>query len=235
MERDQPGYAGAMVLVGDDEPTVRQVLHAQLTARGYRTYEARTGQEMLQAVQLVQPDVMLLDLGLPDMDGIEVTRQLRRRTQAPIIILSVRSSESDKIDALDAGADDYLTKPCQATDLFERIRAALRRSRNPGGQVFAAGDLKVDLSHGEVRIGVHSVQLTASEFDVLRVLALNPGRLITQSRLAREVWGEKPDGEALQLLRSTVSALRQKLETNPARPRYIATEPGVGFRLRTEA
>ncbi len=222
------------ILLVDDEESIRQILRAQLTARGYIIQEAATGNEALQTVSVGRPDVILLDLGLPDIDGIEVTRRLRRVTQTPIIIFSVRATEIDKIAALDAGADDYLTKPSPIEALLERIRTALRRPTTQGSRVFEAGDLVVDLTNGVVQIANNRVSLTTNEYDLLKVFVLNAGKLLTQQWLAREVWGEKSDEEARQLLRTTISTLRQKLETDPARHRCIATEPGVGYRLRTE-
>jgi two-component system, OmpR family, KDP operon response regulator KdpE len=230
-----PGNAGPSVLLADDEEAIRRVLRAQLTARGYQVDEASTGQEVLEKTALRQPDVVLLDLGLPDIDGIEVTRLLRQRSEVPVIILSVRAGETDKIAALDAGADNYLTKPCQPSELLERIRSALLREATLGMHTFHAGDLAVDLDQHAVQLGDRPIQLTSTEFDLLRVLVLNAGRLLTASRLSHEAWSEKHDEEALQLLRTTIGSLRRKLETNPARPRHITTEPGVGFRLRTEA
>ena len=224
---------GAIILVGDDEEAIRHVLHAQLSARGHSVYEAGTGADVLRTVSELEPDVILLDLGLPDIDGIEVTQRLRRSTQIPIIILSARSADLDKIAALDAGADDYLTKPYQPQELFERVRTALLRTTIQGESVFQAGDLVVDLSRQIVRIGDNQLQLTDAEYELLRVLVLNAGKLMTQHQLATDVWG-RHDIEALQLLRTTIGSLRQKLEADPARPRHIATEPGVGFRLRTE-
>ena len=224
---------GAIILVGDDEVAMRNVLHAQLSARGHSVYEAGTGADVLRTVLELEPDVILLDLGLPDIDGIEVTQRLRRSTPTPIIILSARSADLDKIAALDAGADDYLTKPYQPKELFERIRTALLRTTIEGESLFEAGDLVVDLNRQTARIGDNQLQLTDSEYGLLRVLVLNAGKLMTQRHLASEVWG-RHDIEALQLLRTTIGSLRQKLETDPMRPRHIATEPGVGFRLRTE-
>lgn len=224
---------GAIILVGDDEPAVRSVLQAQLNARGYSVYEARTGADILRTVSELEPDVILLDLGLPDIDGIEVTERLRRSTQTPIIILSARTAILDKIAALDAGADDYLTKPYQPSELFERVRTALLRATIQGESVFEAGDLAVDLNQQTVKIGNNQIQLPDPEYKLLRVLVLNAGKLMTQRQLASDVWG-RHDTEALQLLRTTIGSLREKLETDPMRPRHIATEPGVGFRLRTE-
>jgi two-component system, OmpR family, KDP operon response regulator KdpE len=222
------------VLLGDDEQLMRRVLRALLTSRGYTAYEAGTGEEIVKAVSKLQPDVILLDLGLPDIDGIEVIRRLRGTVETPIIILSVRAAESDKLAALEAGADDYLTKPYQPSELFEHLRAAILRMHQ-AEKVWTAGDLAVDLEREVVRLGDTTVQLTAPEYDLLRVLVLNAGRLLTQRRLAREIWSESDEAEALQLLRTTISSLRGKLENDPARPRHIVTEPGVGYRLRVEA
>jgi two-component system KDP operon response regulator KdpE len=224
---------GAIILVGDDEIAMRQVLNAQLSARGHSVYEVGTGADVLRTVSVLEPDVILLDLGLPDIDGIEVTQRLRRSTQTPIIILSARSADLDKIAALDAGADDYLTKPYQPKELFERVRTALLRTTIQGESVFEAGDLAVDLSCQTVRIGGNLIQLADPEHELLRVLVLNAGKLVTQRQLASDVWGQH-DIETLQLLRNTISSLRQKLEADAVRPRHIASEPGVGFRLRTE-
>jgi two-component system, OmpR family, KDP operon response regulator KdpE len=224
---------GAIILVGDDEVAMRQVLNAQLSARGHSVYEAGTGADVLRTVSMLEPDVVLLDLGLPDIDGIEVTQRLRRSTQTPIIIISARTADLDKIAALDAGADDYLTKPYQPKELFERVRTALIRTTIHGESVFQAGDLVVDLRRQIVGVGNNQIQLTQAEYELLRVLVLNAGKLVTQHQLATDVWG-RHDLEALQLLRTTIGPLRQKLEADPARPRHIATEPGVGFRLRTE-
>lgn len=230
-----PGDARPSVLLVDDEQPIRRVLRAQLTARGYRVDEAGNGEEALDEAARRQPDVILLDLGLPDIDGIEVTRLLRQRSEVPVIILSVRAGESDKIAALEAGADDYLTKPCQTGELLERIRSALLRKTITGLHTFQAGDLAVDLERHAVQVGDRPIQLTPNEFELLRVLVLNAGRLLTPGRLTHEAWSEKQDEEARQLLRTTIGSLRRKLEANPARPRHITTEPGVGFRLRTEA
>jgi two-component system, OmpR family, KDP operon response regulator KdpE len=224
---------GAIILVGDDEVAMRQVLNAQLSARGHSVYEAGTGADILRIVSMLEPDVVLLDLGLPDIDGIEVTQRLRRSTQTPIIILSARTADLDKIAALDAGADDYLTKPYRPNELFERVRTALLRTTIQGENVFEAGDLVVDLSCQTVRINNSLIQLTDPEYELLRVLVLNAGKLVTQHQLATDVW-RRHDIQTLQLLRTTIGSLRQKLEADPARPRHIATEPGVGFRLRTE-
>ena len=223
------------ILVVDDEEVLRYILRVRLTARGYLIHEAGTGEVVLQTVAVLRPDVIVLDIGLPDIDGIEVTRRLRPLVQTPIIILSVHATEADKIAALEAGADDYLTKPCDLGDLLDRIRTALLRVALQDERVFALGDLVVDLGRQMVRIGEDPIQLTASEYDLLRVLVLNAGRLLTQSRLAQDVWRERSDEDALQMLRTTINTLRQKLDTNPTRPRFIVLEPGVGYRLRIAA
>lgn len=220
------------ILLVDDETALRQVLRARLTAQGYFIHEASTGEDVLNTVPALQPDVIVLDVGLPDIDGIEVTRRLRPSVQTPIIILSVRGAESDKIAALDAGADDYLTKPCDLGELLDRIRTALLRITLQDVRVVTFGDLVVDLDRRIVKVVNNSVQLTAMEYDVLTVLVLNAGRLFTHRRLAQEAWGERSDDEALQMLRTTISALRRKLDTTTGHPGHIATEPGVGYRLR---
>jgi len=169
------------------------------------------------------------------MDGIEVIDRLRQTLRTPIIVLSVRATESDKIAALNAGADDYLTKPYRPADLLERIRAALFRANSNDRRKFVAGDLEVDLEDEAVRVGGKPAELTRDEFDLLAALVRNAGRLLTQGWLVLEVWGSKAEFGTLQLLRATISALRSKIEMDPARPRHITTEPGVGYRLRTEA
>ena len=213
---------------------MRRPICAWLAARGYSTYEAVTGEQTLETATGSAPfDVILLDLGLPDIDGIEVVRRLRRSLQTPIIILSVRDSQADKLAALDAGADDYLTKPCEPARLLERIRATLLRETLGQLPILRVDDLTVDLNHRAVQVGGEPVQLTASEYELLKVLVINAGRLLTQQRLIREVWGETSREEGLRSLRATVNSLRQKLEANPAQPRHIGTEPGVGYRLWT--
>jgi two-component system KDP operon response regulator KdpE len=223
------------VLVVDDEQSMRRPICTWLAARGYSSYEAGTGEETLETAAGAALDVILLDLGLPDIDGIEVVQRLRRSVQTPIIILSVRDSQSDKLAALDAGADDYLTKPCKPARLLERIRATLFRETLGRVPVLMVGDLAVDLSHRAVQVRGEPVELTASEYELLKVLVINAGRLLTQRRIIREVWGEMSNEEGLRCLRTAIKSLRQKLEANPAQPRHIETEPGVGYRLLTES
>ena len=223
---------GPTILLVDDEAALRQVLRARLTARGYSIQEASSGEEVLRTVPGMQPDVIILDIGLPGIDGIEVTRRLRPSIQTPIIILSVHAAESDKIAALDAGANDYLAKPCDLGELLDRIRTALRPATLKDAVVFTVGDLVVDVNRHTVHVANESVQLTATEYNLLKVLVLNAGRLLTQGRLAKEVWGDKSDDAARQMLRTTIRSLRQKLDTNSSQPSHIATEPGVGYRLR---
>ena len=222
------------VLVVDDEASIRKFLRASLAAHDYQVYEAATGQDALAAVLAHRPDLIILDLGLPDIEGIEVTRQLREWSQIPIIILSVREHESEKVAALDAGADDYLTKPFGISELLARMRAALRRRlAESDAPVFTTGELTVDLARHVVTVAGQEVQLTPTEYDLLRVLVTNGGKVITHRQLLHQVWGVAYEQEA-HLLRVNISNLRHKLEADPTRPRYIVTEPGVGYRLRAE-
>lgn len=217
-------------LVVDDEPAVRRFLKASLTPRGYEVREASTGQEAIEMVAQSRPDVILLDLGLPDLDGVEVTRVLREWCSVPIIILSVRDRESDKVAALDAGADDYLNKPFGLNELTARLRAALRRVQNTADEpTVSTGPLKLDLANREVTRHGQTVALTPTEYDILRVLARHHGKVVTHAKLIQEVWGHLE--QDLHTLRVNVSNLRRKIEDEPARPVLLVTEPGVGYRL----
>ena len=222
---------GVRVLIVDDEPAIRRFLRASLAAHGYDVFEAVDGQSALTAVAAARPDLVVLDLGLPDMDGVEVTRQLREWTQIPILIISVRGQENDKIMALDAGADDYVTKPFGVGELLARMRVALRHT-GPAAEepVFAVDDLAVDLARREVRLGGREVPLTPTEYDLLRVLVTHAGKVLTHRQLLREVLGVGYEQET-HMLRVNISNLRRKLEPDPTRPHYIRTEPGVGYRL----
>jgi two-component system KDP operon response regulator KdpE len=227
--------AGPRVLIVDDEAGIRRFLRASLEAHGYSIHEASSGEEALQVVPAFRPDLVLLDLGLPGVDGRQVTSCLREWTQTPIIILSVQGDESEKIASLDAGADDYLTKPFGKGELLARIRAALRRVGSPdGGPIFVTGDLTVDFAKREVRVDAAEVQLTPTEYSLLKAFVLNANKLLTHRQLVHDVWGGAHYEDAQHLLRVNISNLRRKLEADPARPRYIITEPGVGYRLRTE-
>ena len=225
---------GVRVLIVDDEPAIRRFLRATLSAHGYDIFEAADGQSALTAAAAARPDLIILDLGLPDMDGVEITRQLREWTQIPILIISVRGQENDKIAALDAGADDYVTKPFGVGELLARMRVALRHTIPATEEpVFVAGDLAVDLARREVRLGGREVQLTPTEYDLLRVLVTHAGKVLTHRQLLREVWGVGYEQET-HMLRVNVSNLRRKLEPDPTRPRHIRTEPGVGYRLHAD-
>jgi two-component system KDP operon response regulator KdpE len=222
------------VLIVDDEPAIRKFLQVTLTAQAYNTIEAVSGQEALVKAAADKPDIIVLDIGLPDMNGIEVTRLLRQWTQIPIIILSVRGAESDKIAALDAGADDYLTKPFGVGELLARLRAALRRAAQTTSEpVFTSGSLKVDLERRLISVSGSEVQLTPTEYELLRVLITHAGKVLTHRFLLREVWGAEY-GEEFHMLHVNISNLRRKIEPDSARPQFIITEPGIGYRLRTD-
>ena len=226
--------SNARVLVVDDETAIRRYLRAALGAHGYQLSEAASGQEALELMTTARPDVMILDLGLPDIDGVDVTRTLREWSEIPILILSVRDQETDKIAALDAGADDYLTKPFGTGELLARIRVALRRAgASEAPAIFTAGDLTIDLARRFVSNAKGPVQLTPTEYDVLKFLVRHADRVLTHRQIIREVWGGTCYEDETHLLRVNISNLRRKLEVEPARPCYIVTEPGVGYRLRT--
>jgi len=222
------------ILVVDDELAIRRFLHTVLSAEEFSLHEAEAGHAALAAAAAFRPDVILLDLGLPDMDGIEVIRRIREWSAVPIIVLSVREREDDKVAALDAGADDYLTKPFGVGELLARIRAALRRSLQQVPEpVFSSGGLQVDLNLRRVTLEGVEVQLTPTEYDILRLFVIHAGKVLTHSQILKQVWGiaylEQP-----HVLRVNISNLRRKIEADPSRPRHIITEPGVGYRLRLE-
>lgn len=223
---------GVRVLVVDDEAAIRRYLRASLSAHGYTVFEVESGRAALEAITAERPDMVILDLGLPDVDGVEVTRLLREWSRIPIIILSVRGQEADKIAALDAGADDYLTKPFGTGELLARMRVALRRaSQSQAEPVFVVDELAVDLGRRLVTVADVEVQLTPTEYDLLRTLVSHAGKVLTHRQLLREVWGMGYEQET-HMLRVNISNLRHKIEPDPARPHYILTEPGVGYRLR---
>lgn len=234
MSLQAPGSRLRILVVDDDRP-IRRFLCTALSLE-YTLLEASTGQEALGAVLSGRPDVILLDLGLPDLEGVEVVRLLREWSHIPIIIISVRDQEEQKVAALDAGADDYLTKPFRVGELNARVRAALRRSVTPDAEpVFQQDDLQVDLAHRKVCSQGKPVLLTPTEYDILRVLVQHAGMVLTHPQMIRSIWGgEAADQEQnAHRLRVNVSNLRRKLEPDPARPHYIVTEPGVGYRLKT--
>jgi two-component system, OmpR family, KDP operon response regulator KdpE len=219
------------VLVVDDEASIRRYLRAALSAQGLTVFETATGLDAINAVLSHRPDIIILDLGLPDIDGIEVTRRLREWSQTPIIVLSVREAEQDKIAALDAGADDYLTKPFGTGELLARMRVALRKQTSSSNEpVFQSGGLTVDFPRRVVMVKDSEIQLTPTEYDLLKVLVTHAGKVITHRQLLRQVWGEGYDD--MHILRVNISNLRGKLEPDPSRPTYIHTEPGVGYRLK---
>ena len=223
------------VLVIDDEAPIRRLLRLTLEPQGYRLYEAGNGQLGLQEAAARRPDVIILDLGLPDMEGVEVIRAVREWSAMPIIILSARSAEQSKIEALDAGADDYLTKPFGLGELLARTRVVLRHwfrmpEQNPSG-VFTTGNLQVDLMNRWVLINEEEVHLTPIQFRLLSVLVQNAGKVLTHRQILKDVWGPSHT-ENSHYLRIYMSQLRQKLEVDPTQPKYLLTESGVGYRLK---
>lgn len=226
--------AGQRVLVVDDENAIRRYLRAALSAQGFSVYEAASGAEAVSAVLKDRPDIIILDLGLPDFDGIEVTRRLREWSQMPIIILSVREAENDKIAALDAGADDYLTKPFGTGELMARMRVAMRRLASKLDEpILQVNGLQMDISRRLVTVDEREISLTPTEYDILRLLLQNAGKVLTHRQLLRQVWGTAYESE-MHLLRVNISNLRRKIETDPARPYYLVTESGVGYRMRAD-
>jgi two-component system KDP operon response regulator KdpE len=226
-----------VILVIEDDPQIRRFLRATLMDNGYHYLEATTALEGLRQVGMQHPDLIILDLGLPDLDGLEVTRRLREWTETPIIVLSARQQERDKVNALDAGADDYLTKPFGTAELLARLRVALRHAiqatQGSDEPIFTDGDLRVDLAHRQVFVGEREVHLTPIEYKLLLVLVQHAGKVITRRQLLQEVWGPSYVDE-MHYLRVYMGQLRHKLENDPTRPRYLITEPGVGYRLKVE-
>jgi two-component system, OmpR family, KDP operon response regulator KdpE len=227
----------AKILVVDDEPPMQKFLRTCLTAEGYRVVEAGEGKEAIDLARTHNPDLVLLDLGLPDMDGMDVTKSLREWCTKPIIVISARGQEGDKIRALDAGADDYMTKPFGTGELLARIRVALRRATQTGqaspDPVLEVGDLRLDLEKHEVRVGDREIHLTPNEYKLFTVLMKNAGKVLTHRQLLKEVWGPAYATQT-QYLRVYMVQLRHKLEHDAARPRYLLTEPGVGYRLKAQ-
>lgn len=228
---------GRLVLVVEDEPQVLRFLRTSLAAHDYRLVEATSGAQALVEAATRTPDLVLLDLGLPDVDGVEVARRLREWSTVPVIVLSARGQESDKIRALDAGADDYLTKPFGVGELLARMRVALRHADRVaaglGEAVLETGDLRVDLAARRVFVRGEEVRLTRTEFNLLATLAKNAGKVLTHRQLLHEVWGPGSAGQS-HYLRVYMGQLRHKLEEDAARPRYLLTETGVGYRLAVD-
>jgi two-component system KDP operon response regulator KdpE len=226
-----------VIVLIEDEVPIRRFLRATLTGQGYRLFETTTGADGLVEVASRQPDVVVVDLGLPDMDGLEVIRRLREWTAVPVIVLSARGQERDKVTALDAGADDYVSKPFSAGELLARIRVALRHAAGATHEgdeaAFKVGELEVDLLRRRVSLRGAEVKLTPIEYKLLTALVHHAGKVVTHPQLLREVWGPGHDAQA-HYVRVYMAHLRHKLEAEPARPRYLLTEPGVGYRLAAD-
>jgi two-component system, OmpR family, KDP operon response regulator KdpE len=226
-----------IIVLIEDEPQIRRFLRATLTGQGYRLFEAATGGDGLVEVASRQPDVVIVDLGLPDMDGIEVIRKLREWTSVPIIVLSARGQERDKVAALDVGADDYVSKPFGASELLARIRVAIRHAAGASHEAdeaaYKVGELQVDRLRRHVSLGGTEVRLTPTEYKLLTTLIRHAGKVVTHQQLLREVWGPAHTDQG-HYVRIYMAHLRHKLETEPARPRYLLTEPGVGYRLAAD-
>ncbi len=225
---------GVRILVVDDEAAIRRFLKIGLEAEGCIYIESDTGKNGLVAAATQKPELIILDLGLPDIDGLTVLKAIREWSNVPIIVLTVRDSETDKVALLDAGADDYLTKPFSVPELMARIRVALRRGQVQASEpVFHSGDLEVDLSDRSVRVRGRTVRLTATEYEILRILVLHAGKVVTQRFLLKEVWGPHAVDES-QYLRVYIGQLRKKIEREPSQPELLQTEAGVGYRLRVK-
>jgi two-component system, OmpR family, KDP operon response regulator KdpE len=227
---------GARILVVDDEPEILRALRTNLTAHGYVVLTAASGSEAQTLYSARHPDLILLDLGLPDEDGLVLIERVRAHAATPIVVLSARGAERDKVRALDLGADDYLTKPFGMDELLARVRVALRHAAHPdsgAAAIFRCGDLAVDLERRQVSTGGREVKLTPTEYALLRAFIGHPDKVLTRRMLLQEVWGPEYGAEA-HYLHVYVASLRRKLETDPQHPRYLLTEPGVGYRFSTE-
>lgn len=233
---ETPTQAAGLILVIEDDSQIRRFLRTTLTSNGYQLLEATSGQDGLRQVSIQHPDLIILDLGLPDMDGLEVTRQLREWTAIPIIILSARDKEGDKVKALDLGADDYLTKPFGTDELLARIRVGLRHSQQAAHieePIFTVDNVRVELERRRVFVGDDEVHLTPIEYKLLITLIRYAGKVVTQNQLLKEIWGPGYTQES-HYLRIYMGQLRHKLEADPTRPQFLITEAGVGYRLKTE-
>jgi two-component system KDP operon response regulator KdpE len=221
----------ATILIVEDEPPIRRLLRTTLGANDYRSLEAGTGAEAMSALRHHRPDLVLLDLGLPDIEGLQLIADIRKLGPVPIVVLSSRGDEAAKVAALDSGADDYVTKPFGADELLARIRAALRHRLQEQGaeRVFASDDLSVDLVRRLVKRGAEDIKLSPKEYDILEQLVIHAGKVLTHRHLLREVW--RDESVDPQYLRVYVRQLRQKIEADPSTPRHVLTEPGIGYRL----
>jgi two-component system KDP operon response regulator KdpE len=223
------------VLIIDDEVQIRRLLRVTLEANGCRVFEAATGREGLVEAAQCRPEAVILDLGLPDMDGVEVLKRLREWSQTPVIVLSVRDGEDDKVSALDNGADDFINKPFSTAELLARLRVAQRHSQPiPENAVFRSGPLEVDLASRVVLVRGQAVKMTPTEYSLLRLLVRNAGKVVTHRQLLKEVWGPNY-GDQTHYLRVYIAHLREKIEASPGRPELLITEPGVGYRLLPQA
>lgn len=231
---DEP--PGALILLIEDDTQIRRFLRTTLTNSGYRLLEATSGQEGMRLVSTQHPDLIILDLGLPDVDGLDVTEQLRQWTSTPIIVLSARDKEGDKVQALDRGADDYLTKPFGTEELLARLRVSLRHRQQTlyvETPVFSFANVRIDLEHRQVYVAETEVHLTPIEYKLLTILVRYAGKVVTQKQLLKEIWGPTYEKET-HYLRIYMGQLRHKLEADPAQPRWLLTEPGVGYRLKVD-
>ncbi len=234
MTNESRGANLPRILVVDDEAAIQRFLRTVLDTGEFSLHEADNGHAALAAAAGIKPDLILLDLGLPDMDGVEVIERIREWSPVPIIVLSVREREDDKVQALDAGADDYLTKPFGVGELLARIRVALRRSLQQAPEpVFRRDELEVDLARRRVLVCGVEVQLTPTEYELLRLLVTHAGKVLTHGQILKQIWG-MAYAEQPHVLRVNISNLRHKIEQDPSRPRYILTEPGVGYRLKAD-
>jgi two-component system KDP operon response regulator KdpE len=227
---------GARILVVDDEPEILRALRTNLAGHGYEVLTATSGAEAQAVYTARRPDLILLDLGLPDVDGLELIEQVRAYAATPIVVLSARGAERDKVRALDLGADDYLTKPFGIEELLARVRVALRHAARPSSgaaAIFRCGDLAVDLERRQVSVASREVKLTPTEYSLLRAFIAHPDKVLTRRMLLQEVWGPEYGAEG-HYLHVYMASLRRKLEADPQRPRYLLTEPGVGYRFQTE-
>ena len=223
-----------IVLIIDDEIQIRRLLRVTLEGNGYRVFEASSGQEGLIEAAQRHPDIVVLDLGLPDIDGLAVLKRLREWSEAPVLVLSVREGEEDKVGALDCGADDYMNKPFSTAELLARLRAARRRAQPASDNaIFQSGPLQVDLSSRLVTLKGKEIKLTPTEYSLLRLLVRNAGKVVTHRQILKEVWGPNY-AEQTHYLRVYMAHLREKLEADPSRPELLLTEPGVGYRMKAE-